>query len=373
MSCDRTRVWFPSRHKRALAAACAAASLLLLPTTSAAEPGPYPGIPYLEREAGFPPSTDRNIFAWLNAPYNGLASSVKAQQWARIPLGTLASNIMLLDCQGYEGGTGPCSTLAPELVAGITEPYVTFSAFALSAFLVSPDGAPEPYGYGQVIPVRTVAFGSIPVEIELQVSQTRDADNLPVPVSGVLSEYNATGGIEGGAVTEIVLPQAQLSGSVAIHVVGLSIDGVDVSVSPACATPPTDLVVSTKATRVPSDDPFSYNPRESASGTQGGGLAGTIDIPPFSGCTTSIGDDVSNILTATVSGPDNPVNLQYGGTYCFAEYTDEGIPKPTPPGADTPAEAGCAQYQLDPERHPDFWTIPLPWDIPDYAPGATAP
>lgn len=357
-------MWSLSRHKRALAAACAAVSLLALPSTSSAEPGPYPGLPYVDPVPDFPPSTDRNITAWLNAPYTGLAGSTRALQWSRVPIGTLASNIAIFVCSP-PGGANPCPFPTPEGMTGF------YTRYHIAGFLVSPDGSSDPYGDGQVMTIRTVAFGSIPVEVDVQISQTRDADGLPVPIILEAADYST--GAPGGPITDYVTVPATLKGKITVGIDRLRIDGVDVGLTGSCSTSPTDLQGTSEEARVPIGQEGGLDTKRFTVGTDGGGATGKIDIPAFGSCATTTGDDVGPILTSALSGPDNPVSVQYGGAYCFADYTPDGFPKPTPAGADTPTEAGCTQYQQYPDLNPDRWNIPLPWDIPDYAPGATAP
>lgn len=346
-------------------ALAAAASLLLLPSTSSAEPGPYPGIPKLENPEGLPEVPgDLNIESWLNAPYNGLASSVRAKQWTRIPLGTLASNIALSSCSP-PGGDNPCEFPTPDDLTGF------YSQYGIQAFLVSPDGSPEPYGLSTIITTRSLAFGSIPIEVDLQVDQVRDSDGLPIPIRLTTSDYQAS---SPGMFNDIqVYESGTLRGQVSIVIKDARIDGVDVELLDGCRTTPTEIVATSTPVSVPKAEEFTVDFQTTTAGINGGGLTGEVDIPEFAGCVTAGGDDLSDVFTTTISGSGNTTSLQYGQTTCATEFTGTGFFKPTPPGADTPAEAGCTQFQPAPDQNLDYWAIPLPWDIPDYAPGATAP
>lgn len=361
MTWDRSRVWSLSRRRRALALAVAATSLLMLPSTSSAEPGPYPGIPNIDLPADFPAlAGDRNIESWLNGPLNGLAGSPKALQWARIPLGALASNTVIATCGN---DLNPCPFPVPDGTQDLTR-------FSIVAFLVSPEGSAEPYGFGQIATVRTVAFGSIPAEVGIQVVQSRDSDNLPVPLDGLFSTRQEFIGGQNYFVSEA----GTITGQVSVRVVSLRLDGVDVGLSGACESGTTPLSLSSERLRtLDAEHLANVDPRKHFYQAEGGGVSGKLDIPPFGPCGTDSGDDIGPILTSVLSGPDNDVSAQFGALFCLAEFTPDGFPLPTPPGADSPAEAGCSQYQLQPDVNPDLWAIPLPWDIPDYAPGATAP
>lgn len=61
----------------------------------------------------------------------------------------------------------------------------------------------------------------------------------------------------------------------------------------------------------------------------GGASAGTVTIPPFTGCRSARGEDLDALMTATVSGPGNYVQLIQGpmcsnvATYCVGPLTDQ--------------------------------------------------
>ncbi|MFW6775923.1 hypothetical protein ACOACO_16685 [Nocardioides sp. CPCC 205120] len=352
--------------RRCAAPVAAVLALLLLPSAGSAEPGPYPGLPQVEDPGPPFPETvgtpsDRNVFAWLNAPYGGLASSVRSEQWLRLPVRALASNSMFYTCEGPAsppGGDNPCTIeMDPRTL--------NYNALHTAAFLVSPDGSEQAYGDGPVIPVRTVAFGAIPVEVGIQMSQARDADGLPVPLQArIVERTTVEPGVEG--LTNNMDP-ATLTGPVVLRVVGLAVDGVDLDLGD-CRTPTIDLAVRSEAASGPVGQEYEWiDPQRSTYGFSGGGFNGVVDIPAFEGCETAAGDDVSAVLTSVISGPGNPVSVQYGAMFCFGEFTDEGTAKPTRPGADLPEEAGCTQYEMAPGGR--WWAVPLPRDFPDRAPG----
>ncbi|MEU6058729.1 DUF6801 domain-containing protein [Streptomyces sp. NPDC047097] len=57
----------------------------------------------------------------------------------------------------------------------------------------------------------------------------------------------------------------------------------------------------------------------------GGLLTGSITIPPFTGCRTPSGEDLSRLFTAAISGPGNTLRIQQGG------LTGGGASPPVPP------------------------------------------
>ena len=351
---------FLSRRARSvltLAAILAASGMSL--QAAQADDSYYPGIPVLTLPADFPEKPGADVLnrgSWLNAPYNGRAGSVYSAQWARVSLGTLASNISFSSCDATSQGRTCPPRSTGEVVFG--------SDYYIQAFLVSPDGSPVPYGLGPVTTVRTVAFGSIPVEVEVQVQQARDSDGLPRPIIGETSDAS----VLNGDVQHVELDPGTLRGDVAVAVKGVRVDGVDVGLRGTCATSLTPLALESKFQRLEGDPLETFDPTESVYGFTGGGFAGDIDIPAFSRCGTDTGDDLSPLLTSALSGPGNPVNIQYGSTFCFADFNDDGTAKPTPPGSDTPEEAGCAQFQYTPQN-PKLFAVPLPWEFPDVAPG----
>lgn len=344
-------------------------SLLLLPTAGSAEPGDYPGLPVVQDPGPpFPPTVgtdaDRNVFSWLNAPYNGVTGSARSEQWVRLPTRALASNAALFTCNNplntSPGAGAPCEFPAPQ-------GSVTLNLLDVAAFLVSPDGAPAPYGYGPLIPVRSVAFGSIPVEVVLQLNQVRDADGLPIPFRGDIVEYTSR---EPGVETQTNTMAANtLRGQVELRVVDARVDGVDLDLED-CVTPPIDLVTRSEEATGPVGEETSWiDPDRSTYGYSGGGFAGTVDVPPLQGCTTPEGDDLAAVLSSMLAGPGNPVSLRYGAMFCASDFLDNGSFKPTPPGADLPEEAGCAQFELGPPGDERWLAIPPPREYPTYAPG----
>ncbi|GAB3070709.1 hypothetical protein GCM10027215_05520 [Nocardioides zeae] len=344
-------------------------ALLMLPTAGSAEPGPFPGLPLVE-DAGppFPPTLgipgqDRNEVSWLNGPYNGLAGSTRSEQWLRLPTRALAINATFGTC------TGPANAIPDNPCPYPVSEDTSFASLLQAvAFMVSPEGSEHPYGEGEIIPVHTVAFGSIPVVVEIQMNQVRDGDGLPVPLTTRLQERytSAASGDRNN------MDQATLTGDVRLRVVSLAVDGVDVGLR-ACETPPFALRLQSEPDSGPVAEELQWvDPDRTAYGTTGGSFSGTVDIPGLSGCRTSSGDDVSATLSSFLSGPDNPVTVRYGTMGCFA-ILDDGTPVfgPPPAGADTPEEAGCFVFENVP-GDPRWNSIPVPREYPTYAPGDAA-
>lgn len=341
--------------RRVIAALAVGGVLVAAPTSSQADEADNPGLPRLpcssqQVEDGFcTPDNDayeRNANNWLNNAQNGLTGSVPAKQWAQIPLTMLASNVLFSN--SLDDGT-----------------YTTL--FQYDSFFVSPEGSGRPYGDTALIPVRTVAFGSIPATITLQVSQRRDADGLPVPVHLDAQQVDITGP---PALT--VLPPVVLDETVSLRVRSLTVDGVDVQLQDTCQTRTSArLRAASEATEYdaangPAEEQFDQ--AHGFFGLSGGTLNGTIDIPAFSGCTTATGDDVSPLLTSAISSTGNPLSLSIGAVGCFS--ASETRPLPTQPGANTPEAANCFEGST---TNPDTRTIPFPQDFPDYAPGEQPP
>lgn len=348
---------FRSRAAVWCAALCLVVGLGAATAGSAqAEDSPNPGLPFLQENPGFPPNPGINLYSWLNPPANGLTGSVKAKQWVQIPLGILAASVDFRTCQAGNASDAWCKDFTNE--------YAQLNGLAAQAFFSSPQGSPKPYGYSQRIPVRTVAFGAIPVELELQVRQSRDGDDLPEPLRGEWTD----GQLDNSDTT--ILGGGYLKGRVAVVVDKLVVDGVDTRLTGRCESAETDLDLKTDRKVVATSSSYDYDPHKVIYGLSGGGFHGTIDIPAFSGCSTATGDDLSRLLTAAVSGEDNPVGTWVGAPFCNAAQSTvaPGYNAPAQPGV-TPTEAGCAQFQFDPDRAPQLWAVPLPWDFPTYAPG----
>ncbi|WP_144433619.1 hypothetical protein [Aeromicrobium erythreum] len=299
-----------------------------------------------------------NDYTWLNFPQVGLAGSVPAKQWARIPISMMATSIDL--------------SSEPRPDEGIQNEYW----YKVQAFFVSPDGSPDNYGDSPEIVVRTVAFGSIPTEVTLQVRQKRDAKGLPRPL--VFRPHDVIKRIGPGNTTEHTVYPATLEDNIDVSVKSLKVDGSDVRLIDRCSTGTRSrLTVSSKPLSVITPDDWDtskgltkleaeFDPTEYQYGLYGGTLSGSVDIASFRGCRTSTGDDVAPLLTSAISGAGNPVSVRIGAAGGCTFQDEQGRSLPVPPGVTKPDEA-CPVRDLD-MPNKKIVVIPEPFAMPTSAP-----
>lgn len=272
-------------------------------TSSAAEDPRYPGLP----------ASDGSM---LNPRSTGLTQAKRALQWTRIPS---AQTVALA-----------LTSVARSDPACRSGPHSIETDFAASIHFQSPAGAPAKYGYLGPFTTRTVAFGSIPVEAAIRIRQLRDVDNLSVPLQAyqLAATFCASKGPHAGlGQAERSIQNTKVTGSVEIDVTSVVVDGVDLSIGSCTGTEAIDLNLT--APDVYEFDPTLGNDNPWISPAQagettvermmrsrffpftyGGLLNATIDIPPFAGCVTESGEDISRLLTAAISGPNNPLQLR---------------------------------------------------------------
>lgn len=339
--------------------------------SAAQQPGTYPGLPYVECPEVLPPSDYdpcstpdfANRYGWINGVSVGITGSPKAKQWARIPLTVMGNNVLI-----------------GNRVKQVGQDTETEYTIDIRTFLVSPKGSDRNYGRSPLIPVRTVAFGSIPVEVTLQLQQRTDADAYPVPFYLRSVEHRTTG--NAGERTRV--EPATLSADVDLQVRSLKVDGVRVDLQASCGTGlRSRLAITSKPLDVFSEPGYSgpsafgkpfdvFDPKKAFYGLYGGTLEGSVDIASLRGCSTSLGDDLSPLLTSALSGPGNPVTLQVGSFNCVKYTDDNSMALPPRPGASTPQDIGCSQnfYETpdDAVTNPRVRTVPLPLEFPDTAP-----
>lgn len=284
--------------------------------SSQADDGPYPGLP--PAEVPPPPLVHTS---WGGTAFGALAYVRRARQWVRTPLVTAAF----------------------DLNQGIADPnpdpsrYQRCSVVNANSYLVAPAGASYNYGASRDVTVRTVAFGNIPVEATVRLEQTR-VEGLPVPVKLHTQVCtNTIGAIE--------VPDNEFKFSLFTHVVAVSVDGTPLRLDGACRTRtagPVDLHGKgyyqgwdgTKNVPPPATPYWESGHYNVASG---GLLTGTMDVPAFAGCTTAEGDDLSRLLTATISGTGFPLQVIQGSAFACTTR----ILRAPPPGASTPEAAHC--------------------------------
>lgn len=184
------------------------------------------------------------------------------------------------------------------------------------------------FGRTQEFTVRTVAFGSVPVEVDIALEQARNDQGAAIPA--MLSQLNSAycpgeGPFPvprpGAGPSSTSLTETTLAGTVAVRITGLRLDGVNIGPLETCATP--DAQLSLTAPDFFSWDPEPTDEERPTLATRlttkyfnfsvGGLLTGTLDVPDFESCSTPEGDDLSPLLTAAVSGDDNPVTIRSEG------------------------------------------------------------
>lgn len=364
LGCDPALVLNPLRLRLSLlAAAIVAAAISGSSTAHADDRAPWPGLPFLTYDTsrladGGAGGTGRFPEAgWLGTGQVARAGSVKGKQWASLPLTMVAVNAVWTN----ESTPRPVPPDKPALID-------TINAYV---FMVSPDDSVGGHNYGDsaLVPVRTVAFGSIPVEATLQVSQLRDADGTPEELELELAQ-RAWGT---GRNRYYTFDEVNLRASVIVRLRQLKLDGVDVRLQDSCRTHTPallDVAAQPWATE-PGGGTLAgqYDPEVGMLGQSGAHFDGTIDIPAFSGCITNSGDNLSGIVSTVLAGEDNPVSVRVGAQGCF-HLPKSGDPYNLPPGPGetTPEEAECVMGALYPEN-PALKTIPDPLPFPDHAPG----
>lgn len=298
--------------------------------TSRADEGPFPGLPALENtpEHPSPPWTNQ----WSGGGQGGVSQVSRARQWARVPINVAAINNRL-------------TTVSP-----LFDPEIHRSVILTRnlVYFVSPEGAAHNYGLTPPFDVRTVAFGSVPVVASVQVEQQRDAANLPVPIELEATDFLFRQGKH--RPDERFYSDSRVEAAVFVRVVSLAVDGVDVGLLGGCRTrSPGDLVLLGKGAWQNDPDLNGLRPWLSGHylGSNGGLLSGTLDVPPFGTCRTAGGDDLAPLLSATVSGPDNPVRFNVGRIGACRQIID-GQPRPPGPGMSTPELANCISALMAP-------------------------
>lgn len=306
-----------------IAALAVAGALFSSLSSSQAANSPWPGLAPLEPNYG-----------WLGTAQNAATETKKAKQWARVPMSMVAA--------AYSW------TNSPDTYHG--QPAVLWQIFTKNT-LVSPDGAPHNYGLSVPIKVRTVAFGNMPAEAVIQVSQRRDAHGVPIPLEVVTNKYVIN-------FAESHFLPVSVQDSLAVNLLSLSVDGVDMGVPESgCRTSSlARFDVKSEPYDVPAgaDEIALFDVKKNFNGNLGGTLYGTIDIPSFGPCVAN-GEDISKVLTAMVSGPGNPMSIRVGAPSCY--HDNGGYYTPPGPGEDTPTEANC-QDSGDPR------TPSIPGEIP---------
>lgn len=309
----------------ALVTSLAAVATGLPPSTA---DGPRPGLPAHTGPGG-----------WVYFIQGGATEAKKAKQWVRVPM------------QLSTGFSRP-ETFRP----GPTDPWNQWAVITNWLYLISEDGAPHNYGLSAPFTVRTAAFGSIPVTATLRMAQRRTADGLPIPLMIIGEEElyrldNPRRPADWGAATTRTV-DTEMEERLNVQVTALSVDGVDVGLKPGCQTEsPAKLHLFGQGylRGTPGIDHSALWESGHFALAAGGLLSGTVDMPSLAGCRAATGEDLSPLLTAAVSGPDNAVALHanvstcgdnplppHPGTYNAPALCPESLPgpvslPPTPP------------------------------------------
>ncbi len=180
-----------------LVAALGAAIGLALPSSSQAEDW-YPGLP------------DATFGGWANTSSGGMSYATRAKQWFRTPAGMATSEAINLP--------------------NLEDPRGEDQFLRAKTYFVSPEGAPENYGYLEPMVIRSVGFGLMPVEATVQVSQRR-ANGFPVPFHIVM--HNS---IVSFNPYRYYYGPALVNDALNVRILAVKIDGVDVGLTGNCRT-----------------------------------------------------------------------------------------------------------------------------------------
>lgn len=257
-----------------------------LTATSSAD-GPRPGLP---RHAG--------AGAWLSVAQGGASKVTRAEQWARVPMQVSTVFNVTEPIPLPPGDPRQQHRLATNWI-----------------YLMAEEGAAHPYGLSAPFSVHTVAFGTIPVTATLRLAQRRAPSGLPVPLM-VYAYDDFYSPPPPGWRAGLRIHDTDVTDRLELQVESITIDGHDLEITDDCRTrEPARLTLHGNGFINGSpevNDDALWESGHFAPG-RGGLLSGTVDVPAFVDCRTPNGEDVSALLTATASGPDNAVTLHASG------------------------------------------------------------
>lgn len=331
---------------RLLALAGMVVGLSQLPASSI--PSPWEGVPEV------PPSAQ-----WFGLQGNGMSEVARAKQWM------ILSSQAVAVANHLESADYPPDDPEQRHYSYTHRPRV---------FLSSPVDGEKGYGEGIPVTVRTVGFGALPVEARVQVVQTRDENDLPLPFVGEATEtrYRVPQQVRPGVLSTLRLDSLHLTGSVTVRVLSVAIDGTDLELSGRCESGPIELDLQGESTW--EDDPLTdyrmaappvalgtgsatWN-AERGIGTpgHGGAVSGLVEVPPFRNCTVASGEDLSTLLTGALSGPGNGVTVGFApisGFKCSTPVPPYNFPGPRAPFSGEPTDC-------DPDFRPPEFSYPAP-------------
>ncbi len=194
----------------------------------------------------------------------------------------------------------------------------------LTFFTVDANGGVDEVGQLPSTRVNLLAFGSIPASVTVNLSMTRNDGQVTPWLNQLWQPSPNIPGCGGGAAAGFY--RSVVQGQADMKLSDLVIDGVPVELGSSCRTQePIELALwgeegyfalqggtigqydgLATGTRVPLTSPY-YFEQEGRTIPDSTGL----DIPPFVGCGSG-GEDLSDIITAMASGPNNPVRVAQG-------------------------------------------------------------
>ncbi|GGF37452.1 hypothetical protein GCM10011519_08750 [Marmoricola endophyticus] len=234
----------------------------------------------------------------------GVQGARHAAQWIKIPA---ASSVAVVPIHSFNYANLPAPSGEPSDVSTVLHFYPR--VWFLSA---------DRKRVGEMPPfrVRTLAFGAVPVQVTVHITQPVRADGTVRPIevqqASVTSNSRGIGfppNDESGRRINQIYRNAYGKGEVAVRLSHLTIDGKPVDVGASCRTTRSGSLNLAGKGYYNYKGGSSTQPEGTYAGASGGLLTGIVDIPPFSGCKGSSGDDVSRILTNAVSGESNPISI----------------------------------------------------------------
>lgn len=292
-----------ARWLRYLSVVAAMAMVLLCGAANATPDRYYPGLPKLKG----------NTVPGAGVDTLSFAKSV--QQWIKIDDMRVAADTVTKTAPGVPGQ-----------VSNLTIHVDTYA-------VDNAHDMPQTYGEFPETRIRTVAFGSVPAEATVHVSQVRDAEGLPEPITVDSTDVQWDPGYGPFASTipgrYDVISDATVDGRVEVRVSDVVVDGVRVEVGDNCrAQRPAHLVatgegyVAEAYPAPPGVDPLTWVPPGKYHSLRGGLITGTISIPAFAGCGLG-GENLSPLVTAIASGDDFPTQIHQDriGSLCFNKFS----------------------------------------------------
>lgn len=249
----------------------------------------------------------------ISALVSGNTEVTKLKQGLQLPIAIVGANLV-----------------AENFYTRKPDPPSTRFSYPTRVYVQSPAGVSPAWGVLPPFTSTALAFGMIPVEVTVDLSQPRDASDLPVPLDVAVDSLYAP---------SIVVYDVVVKGTLDLRIRDVKVDGRPLDVGSRCGTT-TSLSMVGKNPFPPVRTPEFYYP------PYGGDLYGTIDVAGFSGCVTSAGEDLSAIFTSALSGKGNPVHLNQGNPGqgalgCLPDPTatpdvlcqaPDDLPVPTAPG-----------------------------------------